>query len=47
RWVGRTYRDAPGVDGVVRVRGEGLAPGCFVTGLVTRVSAYDLWATLA
>jgi len=47
RWIGRTHRDAPEVDGVVRVKGDDLAPGQFVTAVVTRVSAYDLWATLA
>ncbi|NPV71320.1 MAG: 30S ribosomal protein S12 methylthiotransferase RimO [Firmicutes bacterium] len=48
RWIGRSWRDAPEVDGVVRVTGviAGAAEGCFVNATVTRASAYDLYAVI-
>ena len=41
--VGRSYRDAPEVDGVVLLRGQ-FAPGDFVRARVTQTLAYDLIA---
>jgi ribosomal protein S12 methylthiotransferase len=41
--VGRSYRDAPEVDGVVLLEGEH-APGDFVRARVTQALAYDLVA---
>jgi ribosomal protein S12 methylthiotransferase len=43
-WVGRSYADAPDVDGVVFVSGEGLAAGMLVPCEVVARSAYDLAA---
>jgi ribosomal protein S12 methylthiotransferase len=43
-WVGRSYADAPDVDGVVYVTGEGLASGQFVPCEVVATSNYDLVA---
>jgi ribosomal protein S12 methylthiotransferase len=42
--VGRSYRDAPEVDGLVLLQGE-FAPGSFVRARVTSSMAYDLVAT--
>jgi ribosomal protein S12 methylthiotransferase len=44
RAVGRSFRDAPDIDGVVYLRGVGAAPGQFVRARVTDASAYDLTA---
>jgi ribosomal protein S12 methylthiotransferase len=41
--LGRSYRDAPEVDGLVLLRGEG-APGEMVRARVTQALAYDLVA---
>ena len=42
-YVGRTYMDAPGVDGYIFVRtGEALLTGDFVTVRVTGAADYDL-----
>lgn len=42
-YVGRTYRDAPNVDGMIFVQGkEGLESGDFVRVKVTKVVEYDL-----
>ena len=41
--VGRSYRDAPEVDGLVLLEGE-FAPGDFIRAKVTRALAYDLVA---
>jgi ribosomal protein S12 methylthiotransferase len=41
--VGRSYRDAPEVDGVVLLKGE-FAPGDFVRAQVTQALAYDVVA---
>jgi ribosomal protein S12 methylthiotransferase len=43
-WVGRSYADAPDVDGVVYVTGEGLAAGSIVPCEVVARSEYDLVA---
>ncbi len=44
RAVGRTYADAPEIDGVVHIaQGAGLKPGDFVQVRVTRSDAHDLW----
>ncbi len=42
--IGRSYRDAPEVDGLVLLEGE-FAPGDFVRAKVTRALPYDLVAT--
>lgn len=41
-WVGRTYGDAPEVDGSIYVRDSSLVPGQFLTLRVTAVQDYDL-----
>lgn len=46
-WVGRSYRDAPEIDGLVYVSGDGLKPGEFVRVFVERAGEYDLFAKLA
>ncbi len=43
-WVGRSYADAPEVDGQVYVTGEGLAPGTIVPCEVVAAQGYDLVA---
>lgn len=44
RAVGRTYADAPEIDGVVHIaQGAGLQPGDFVKVKITRSDDYDLW----
>ncbi len=44
RAVGRTYADAPEIDGVVHIaQGAGLKPGDLVRVRVTRSDAHDLW----
>jgi ribosomal protein S12 methylthiotransferase len=43
-WVGRSYADAPDVDGVVYVTGEGLRMGAIVPCEVVARSGYDLAA---
>jgi ribosomal protein S12 methylthiotransferase len=40
--VGRTYADAPDVDGVVYVTGKGLSPGQIVPCEIVAASDYDL-----
>ena len=45
-WLGRTFADAPEVDGTVRVRAEGLEPGAFVDVEITGCDEYDLDAQL-
>jgi ribosomal protein S12 methylthiotransferase len=44
RWIGRTYADAPDIDGVVSVRGRGLHPGDLVKCEITEANGYDLAA---
>jgi len=41
-WVGRTYRDAPDVDGAIRLQGPKLGPGVFTRAVVTEAHGYDL-----
>lgn len=43
-WIGRSYADAPDVDGVVYVTGEGLSPGALVRCEVVARRDYDLVA---
>jgi ribosomal protein S12 methylthiotransferase len=43
-WIGRSYADAPDVDGVVYVTGERLSVGAMVTCEVVGTSGYDLVA---
>ncbi len=44
RWTGRTYADAPDVDGVVHVRGGTFRPGDIVPCEVVEAEGYDLVA---
>ena len=41
-WIGRSYADAPDVDGVVYVSGKKLKPGQLVTCEIVATSEYDL-----
>jgi ribosomal protein S12 methylthiotransferase len=43
-WVGRSYADAPDVDGLVFVTGEGLSAGAMVPCEIVARSGYDLAA---
>lgn len=44
RAIGRTYADAPEIDGVVHIaQGAGLKPGDFVRVRITRSDTHDLW----
>jgi ribosomal protein S12 methylthiotransferase len=43
-FVGRSYADAPEVDGVVYVTGQGLAPGQLVPCEIVAARQYDLIA---
>jgi ribosomal protein S12 methylthiotransferase len=44
RALGRTYADAPEIDGVVHIaQGEGIQVGDFVKVKITRSDDYDLW----
>ena len=46
--IGRSYADAPEIDGMVYLNGEtGLNPGEFVEVVITHSDEYDLWAELA
>ncbi len=42
--IGRSFRDGPEIDGLVRVRGGAMAPGEFVRVRVTDAGVYDLSA---
>ncbi|MEQ8749697.1 MAG: hypothetical protein RIC52_07975, partial [Amphiplicatus sp.] len=45
--VGRSYADAPEIDGAVILEGEtGLKPGDMVRARVDGADPYDLWAEL-
>lgn len=46
-YIGRTAFQAPEVDGLTVIAGEGLVPGTFVEGIITKVTAPDLEAALA
>jgi ribosomal protein S12 methylthiotransferase len=43
-WIGRSYADAPDVDGIVYVTGEGLSPGKLVPCEIVARNEYDLIA---
>lgn len=43
-WIGRTYADAPDVDGQVYIQGEGLEPGDLVPCEIVAAKGYDLVA---
>lgn len=43
-WIGRTYADAPDVDGLVFVLGKGLMPGDLVAATISASRGYDLEA---
>ena len=43
-WLGRTYADAPDVDGVTWVRGTELQPGDLVSCEIVAAEEYDLVA---
>jgi ribosomal protein S12 methylthiotransferase len=43
-WIGRTYAEAPDIDGVVFVTGEGLKAGLIVPCEIVATSEYDLIA---
>ena len=43
-WLGRTYADAPDVDGVIWVSGSNLAPGDMVSCEIVAAEGYDLVA---
>jgi ribosomal protein S12 methylthiotransferase len=40
--VGRTYADAPEIDGVIRIKAKNLRPGDFVRVKITAADGYDL-----
>lgn len=44
-WVGRSFADAPDVDGVVLVQGRNLVPGDLVSCRIEGTQGYDLIAT--
>ena len=45
--IGRTYRDAPEIDGIIYITSEEkLVPGDIVKVLVDKVSEYDMWGSL-
>ncbi len=41
-WIGRTYADAPEIDGAIYVKGAGLAPGAMVPVAIEARQDYDL-----
>ena len=43
-WVGRTFADAPDVDGVTYLRGANLEPGDLVSSVIVGTEGYDLEA---
>lgn len=43
-WIGRTYADAPEIDGVVYVQGENLQPGQMLPVTIIEAREYDLVA---
>lgn len=45
-WIARARSQAPEVDGVVRLRGAGLAPGALVWARYTAAAGYDMRATV-
>ncbi len=50
-WVGRSYREAPEIDGIIKLDGEGaearrLQPGSFVRAVVTGADVYEIYARI-
>src|SRR5262249_16662555 len=43
-FLGRSYADAPDIDGVVRVKGKGIRPGDLIRVKITGADGYDLAA---
>ena len=43
-WIGRTFADAPDVDGVTYLKGTGLEPGDLVSSVIVGTEGYDLVA---
>ncbi|SFI34454.1 30S ribosomal protein S12 methylthiotransferase RimO [Planctomicrobium piriforme] len=46
-WIGRTFADAPEIDGSVLVQGEGLEPGQMVPVTIVDAQEYDLIAIVS
>lgn len=46
-WIGRTFADAPEIDGVVYVQGGGLEPGQMVPVTIVGAQEYDLVAVVS
>lgn len=46
-WIGRTFADAPEIDGNVIVQGEGLEPGQMVPVTIVEADDYDLIAVVS
>lgn len=46
-WIGRTYADAPEIDGVVYLHGKNLQPGQMVSAEIVGFEDYDLIATVS
>jgi ribosomal protein S12 methylthiotransferase len=42
-FIGRSYADAPDIDGIVRLKGKGLAVGDLVRAKITGADGYDLF----
>jgi ribosomal protein S12 methylthiotransferase len=42
RFVGRSYRDAPEIDGTVALTGSGIRPGDIIPVRITESDVYDL-----
>jgi len=45
-FIGRCRRQAPDIDGITYVKGEGLKAGDFVAGTITGADTYDLYAEI-
>ena len=43
-WIGRSYMDAPDIDGVVYIHGQNLRIGDIIKAKITGASDYDLIA---
>ena len=44
--IGRSWRDAPEIDGSVTIRNYRAVPGTFVSGRITDVGPYDVFAEM-
>jgi len=44
QWLGRTYADAPDVDGITLVTASGVGPGDLISCQITDAMGYDLYA---